>query len=498
MTFKQYVFGLALILGTSWMHAAERSEVLLNTKDTGFRGIWYYNQKLDNEYVYKYSGGLGTYCTNHYPFSVYAPQVDKTFFCYGGTDQKAHENDAKTGTLLHEVSYFDHKTGQVARPTILLDKKTSDAHDNPVLSIDEEGYLWIFSTSHGTGRPSYISRSKKPYCIDEFELVPVTKQMDGKDVPMDNFSYFQVWNVPGKGFIVFFTTYDNRILNDPKSKAIRVACFMTSRDGITWSEWKPIAGIVLGHYQNGAVWQDKKVGSAFNYHPNDPPRVGLNYRTNLYYVESTDFGETWQTVDGTPLEMPLRDKDIDSPARIRDYRSQNLNVYVMDLVYDQAGRPVILYMTSRGYESGPENDPRTWYVARWNGEAWDFSEVTDTDNNYDYGSLFLGENGTWHIVGTPGIGPQAYNTGGEVSLWVSRDDGKTWALERQMTENSEYNHCFPRRTVNAHPDFYAIWADGHGRQKSKSRLYFCNEKGDVFRLPEVMTGDFAFPEKLGQ
>ena len=473
-------------------------ETLMNAKDTGFRGLWYYNQKLDNEYVFKYSGGLGTYPANHYPFSIYAPEVDKTFFCYGGTDQAAHDEDAKEGTLLHEVSYYDHKTGKVARPTIVLDKKTSDAHDNPVMSIDEQGYIWIFSTSHGTGRPSWISRSKKPYDIDEFELVPATKQVDGKDVPLDNFSYFQVWNVPGKGFITFFTTYDNRILNDPNSRSARTLCFMTSRDGVTWSAWQPIAGIMFGHYQNGAVWQDKKVGSAFNYHPNDPPRIGLNYRTNLYYVESEDFGATWQTAGGKPLEMPLRDKDINCPALIRDYRSQQLNVYVMDLVYDEAGHPVILYMTSKGFESGPENGPRIWRVAGWNGESWDFNDVTESDNNYDYGSIFMDQNGAWHIVGTPGIGPQAYNTGGEVSLWVSCDRGKTWTKERQMTDKSELNHCYPRRTINAHPDFYAIWADGHGRQKSKSRIYFCNDKGDVFRLPEVMTGGFATPEKIGQ
>lgn len=469
-------------------------EVLINAKDDGFRGIWYYNQRLNNEYVFKYSGGLGTYCTNHYPFSVYAPEVDKTFFCYGGTDRAGHENDERKATLLHEVSYYDHKTGQVARPTIILDKKTDDAHDNPVMSIDEQGYIWVFSTSHGTGRPSYVSRSKKPYDIGEFELVPVTKKIEGRDVPMTNFSYFQVWNVPGKGFIVFFTTYDKSLLKDPETRSARTACFMTSRDGVTWSEWQPLAGIVRGHYQNGAVWKDKKVGSAFNYHPEDPPRVGLNYRTNLYYMESEDFGKTWKTADGKTLNVPLRDGDINCAALVRDYRSQELNVYVMDMVYDNEGRPIIIYITSKGFESGPENDPRTWCIAAWNGRNWDFGEITTSDNNYDYGSLFIDENDVWRIVGTSGIGPQAYNTGGEVSSWLSADRGKTWKLEKQLTDNSEFNHCFPRRTVGAHPDFYAIWADGHGRKKSKSRIYFCNEKGDVFRLPEVMTEDFAMPE----
>jgi len=50
--------------------------------------------------------------------------------------------------------------------------------------------------------------------------------------------------------------------------------------------------------------------------------------------------------------------------------------------------------------------------------------------------------------------------------------------------------------VNAHRDFYAFWADGHGRQPSASSLYFCNQAGDVYRLPQRMTAEFARPEKV--
>ncbi|HOX74436.1 MAG TPA: hypothetical protein PLB27_06955, partial [Bacteroidales bacterium] len=46
---------------------------LINKPDNGFRGIWYMNEPLQNEYKFKYSGGLGTYPANHYPFSVYVP-----------------------------------------------------------------------------------------------------------------------------------------------------------------------------------------------------------------------------------------------------------------------------------------------------------------------------------------------------------------------------------------------------------------------------------------
>ena len=73
----------------------ENMTLTLNQKDTGYRGIWYYNQPSGDEYVYKYSGGLGTYCAKHRPFAVYRPEVEKTFFCYGGTPVDAHLKHAK-------------------------------------------------------------------------------------------------------------------------------------------------------------------------------------------------------------------------------------------------------------------------------------------------------------------------------------------------------------------------------------------------------------------
>ncbi|MBN2131182.1 MAG: hypothetical protein JW741_16905, partial [Sedimentisphaerales bacterium] len=210
---------------------SKETRLTLNVKDTGYRGIWYMNQPLKNEYRYKYSGGLGTYCAKHRPFAVYCKKVNKTFFCYGGTIKgSVLDQEGARDSLLHMVSYYDHATGMVPRPTILLDKKTTDAHDNPVISMDDRGYIWIHSTSHGTSRPSYIHRSKRPYDVDEFERIEPTKIEDGKPVPMTNFSYMQPWFVPGCGFIAFFTRYNYPVARTP--------CAMTSPDGIHWSQWQ--------------------------------------------------------------------------------------------------------------------------------------------------------------------------------------------------------------------------------------------------------------------
>lgn len=456
----------------------------INEKDDGYRGIWYMNQPSNDEYVFKYSGGLATYCAKHQPFAVYSQKAKKTFFCYGGTSKDDYRK------LHHMVSYYDHVTGMVPRPTILLDKETEDAHDNPVISMDTQGYIWIFSTSHGISRPSYIHRSREPYSIDEFELVNATRIEDGKEIPFVNFSYMQVWNLPKHGFVAFLTHY-----HDP---AARTSFFITSQDGIQWSQWKKLAAIQEGHYQISAVCHNK-VATAFNFHPagNGLYAVGegLNWRTNLYYMETCDRGDTWQTVDGKRIDIPLM--DVANPSLVCDYQKQGLNVYLKDIQFDEEDKPVILYLTSRGYEAGPENAPRTWTIAYWDGEQWIITPaMEESDSNYDTGSLYIEGKGHWRIIAPTGNGPQPFNPGGEVAMWITENYGKSWIRIKQLTKNSEYNHTYVRCPVNANSEFYALWADGHARQPSSSRIYFSDKEGCVWVLPEKMDDDFVAPALL--
>jgi hypothetical protein len=81
-------------------------------------------------------------------------------------------------------------------------------------------------------------------------------------------------------------------------------------------------------------------------------------------------------------------------------------------------------------------------------------------------------------------------------MWTSANQGKSWKKIKQLTRGSQYNHGYCRKPVGANPEFYAFWADGHGRQPSPSRLYFCDREGNVRMLPPKMTGEFAKPESL--
>jgi hypothetical protein len=82
-----------------------------------------------------------------------------------------------------------------------------------------------------------------------------------------------------------------------------------------------------------------------------------------------------------------------------------------------------------------------------------------------------------------------------MAMWLSRDRGRSWTRTRQLTRDSARNHSYARAPVNAHPDFYALWADGDAKKPSESSLYFTNRAGSrVWRLPVAMKEDFARPE----
>jgi hypothetical protein len=423
----------------------------------GYRGIWFTLGQV-TKHGDKYSGGLGTYTANHVPMAVYAPQVDKTFFTYGGTVKGKRY-------LLIMASCFDHKTGQVPRPVIVHDKEgVDDPHDNAAINIDDQGHVWIFVSGRGRKRPGFKYRSKEPYSVAAFERVSE-----------EEMTYPQPTFVPGKGWFHLFTKYTKG----------RELYWETSADGRTWSDDHKLAGLG-GHYQVSNRCGDK-IASFFNYHPGG----NVDKRTNLYYVQTTDFGKTWTTVDGRPLAVPL--SDVQNPALVIDYAAQKKLQYTCDLNFDAAGNPLLLYVTSHHFAPGPDGNPRELVLTRWDGKAWQTSAITPTDHNYDMGSLWVSGD-EWRVIAPTLPGPQPGGGGGEMCLWVSADQGKTWTRKEQMTRGSTLNHNYARRPLNARDPFFAFWADGDPGKLTESRLYFGDSTGRrVWVLPYDMPGDLAAP-----
>jgi len=462
---------LFIRLKEGWEDLPHSCPKLLNAKDDGFRGLWYYNQRIKGKYRFKYSGAMGTAFEGYVPMGVYAPKVDKTFFCWGGTDEL-------NTTLYHCISYYDHKTGLVARPTIVVDKHSIDAHDNPVMNIDAKGYIYIFSPSHGLTRPSCISKSVRPYDISHFEIVWA-----------GNFSYTQPWFVNGKGCLLISTVYNT------DGEWQRLNYISTSGDGRNWTDKRKFVFIEDGDYLRSWQAPNGKIGVTFDRHPEDMRPKPLNYRTDVFYVETDDFGKTWKNAAGQTVTLPIEKRE--NPSLVFKYREQGLNAYIKGVRYDSAGRPLILYLLSKGYEAGPENGPRIWCIARWTGSEWkEIRTGIESGNNYDFGVLYVNSDDDWTLLGATELGPQAYNPGGELAAWRTCDGGKTWKKERQLTKNSPRNHNYARQPLNYHRDFAAFWFDGDGLKPSISRMYFCDRGFNVYSLPLKFEGDFAKPERL--
>ena len=457
---------LAILIGYSSI--AQSS--LNNQKIDGYKGIWFTLGQF-SEYGDKYSGGLGTYTAKHRPLAIYVPQVKKTFFVYGGTTSADEKH------LLCMISYFDHKTKMVPRPTVVYDKQgVDDPHDDPSLAIDDKGYIWVFVSGRGQRRPGFKYKSDKPYNINSFTKI-IEEEM----------TYPQpLWDGE-KGFFHFFTKYTGE----------RELYFESSKNGVDWSDDVKLAGIIeegaekSGHYQVSGK-KGILICTFFNRHPNG----NVDKRTDLYYAQTMDFGNTWTTIDGIKLQLPMT--TVDCGAQLVNYASEGKNVYMKDMNFDSNGNPICLYITSGGHKPGPENDPREWKITHYNGSIWQTRSICTSDHNYDMGSLYV-DGKKWTVIGPTEVGPQKYQTGGEIVIWESKDEGRTWLKKRVITNNSKQNHTYVRRPVNAKNPFFAFWADGDPTGFSKSFLYFSDSKGkNIYQLPYEMNNDFIKPVIIDQ
>jgi hypothetical protein len=490
-----------LVTGTSYNPAIAQTAAI---PASGFQGIWYEVTGGDSDYPNKYGGGLATYPQQITPMGIYSAEANKTFFAFN------FDLDPGNGLNIgHAISYFDHATGLVARPQIWINKQTEDAHDAPTLAIDDDGYIYMFSMTHGEVRQAYISKSSQPFSINSYtSLLSPSSPSDlavfgnPPESPSQSgatrFSYASPWYVPNAQENEKFLLLHTRYLDGQRD------LFTTSSiDGDTWTSRKSLAQIESGQYQLSWIKPDgETVGSVLDVHPTG---LGLDWRTDLYYLQTSDQAKTWQTIDGVTLvnntgsnNDPLTsrpDGPGDGAAQVYD-AAPGERVYFKDLNYDATGNPVILFLTSPTHIPGDYGNPgpdRFVKTAHWTGSNWQINNVTTTDHNYDHGSLYVEDDGTWRIIAPFIDGPQQYGTGGEMGMWTSTNQGQSWNLDKQLTAGSYHNHTYARRPLNAQDDFYAFWAEGNAFERSDVTLLYTNKSGDVFQLPFNMTTDFAAP-----
>jgi hypothetical protein len=434
---------------------------VLNVRAPGYKGLWSSSMLADRS-EFRFSGGMATYSAQHNPTSIFSAKAGKTFFVYGGTSSPSISH------LQIMVSYFDHKTSMVPKPVIVLDKDgVNDPQDNATISMDSQGYIYVFVSGIGRTRPGYIFKSNLPYSIDSFEILK-----EGEIV------FPQPWWVNDSIFIMFHTRF-------MKGRELFIS---NSTDGKNWSNAKKIVG--FGGHNLVTESDGRSIVAAFNYFPGG----GIDKQTNLYFMMSDDLGKTWRSGDGKVIQIPLN--LIHNEALVRDFETEKKHVYIKDINIDATGNPVILILISNDYRPGPGGDPRDLIIVHRKENKWMFTKICELFHNYSMGSVFIKEN-EWTVIAPTSPGPKKYGTGGEMVKWVSTDQGNSWKMSAEITKNSEFNGTFARRPVNASKSFYSFWCDGDPEKRSESRLYFTDEScRNIWVLPYNMERDLERPKKL--
>src|SRR5690606_13135965 len=97
-----------------------------------------------------------------------------------------------------------------------------------------------------------------------------------------------------------------------------------SADGRRWTDPELLAHIDMGDYQISWPHQGR-VATVFDMHPSKGRAgTGLNFRSNIYYLETPDAGRTWTTVQGARVPLPVT--TIENPARVLDSLSADRSV----------------------------------------------------------------------------------------------------------------------------------------------------------------------------
>ncbi len=311
------------------------------------------------------------------------------------------------------ITYFDHATGTFATPVNLGESAPRrDPHCNPRLTIDADGYLYVFWGSHNTNQ--LMRRSVIPETIDSWDD---TKMMLGR------YTYPQVFFLGNTMYWFYRRWYDTWV-------------YRTSTDyqmGWTWSDEhvvmdEPGSQVPYPIFMRGDETPTPRIHVAWNVYD------GTLWR-DVYYACSDDGGASWKTRAGAPLSLPLSQNSAD-PV----YSFPYLHGWVDDLQLTREHEPVILFM-----EGDDGSVPNLVKIARFQGGAWTTQTVTDAAaSRYNLPAMRVEAAGLMRVYAPIGGDPNGNIPGcygGEIREFTSRDGGDSWINTRDLTRDSPFLHC---------------------------------------------------------
>lgn len=414
------------------------------------------------ESVPKYSGNLSTYTAKHYPTAV-KHSNNLVYFTYSGpvkldgsdtyastagegqttTPSQFFDSRGKSRALGIYLAQYNPAIDKVSEPVLIHAKYTDDPHDNAVVNIDDEGYIYVLVAGRGQRRGAFLYKSTLPGAIDSFSDI----SPDNVDYTNFNSGFDHIgiaypkmfWiNSDGGYFRLIYTVY----CNSPACGQRNIFSAKLNINGTTKATLTQIDRIAgfKGHYSIANA-RGNDIVVAFNVHLNN----SVDHRTNLYYMHSNDGGASWNNANNSPVTIPMLTQASLDQVTAREYYHEGQTVkrriYIKDINFSGTGnnkKPMILYVGAIGTNSYIPNTTVDHYLAKafHDGTKWTQARLSnDVDHNYSSGMLVSDNSDTYDIY-FPATAQNENNAlgGGAVAKTVTLGDSKTQYNLTYMTQ----------------------------------------------------------------
>ena len=396
-------------------------------------GAWYSCCSI-NDYT-QYHTPAATYYTTLRPNGIrFAGMHDRSYFVYGDYSRDP------------AIRYYDNSTGILSEAVIAgRTQIPGDAHGNPSLLIDDDGYIYVFFGCHHN--PIQVRRSKAPENILEWEeevQISVTA------------TYPQPYMLDSGTIITSFR----------ESAGVATAGwgYVTSTSkGQEWSSCRLLVSEPKNFiYALSEVVRNSSGESSYHL-AITPFSDETRLYENIYYLRSDDGMETFQASDGTVIAgeppFPLSQLEL-------VYVNTDSSSHINDFAIGGDGTPFILF------NEGPWSQaalpaPGEWKLARRSEAGWVISSIAPCNHLFDRGCLLVDR--APHLRAFLPAGKDLHD-GGEMIEYSSEDNGLTWELSDQITWNSGLSHNYAVRVLGAAQDFQVFWSFGSSEPCGSSAM----------------------------
>lgn len=412
-------------------------------------GIWF--EQLFENGTSKYSGGMATYSEKHRPIAIYNKTFHKTYFVFGGSN-------FYSGKLQVTIGYYDHHLNKFSEPEIVWEKETLDPHENASISIDNDGFIYVFANAHGNRGEARVFKSVVPGEIYQFETIYPYLSETGES--LSQFSYLQVWYDKVHGFLGVFTRYG--------FGTKRTLCFARSLDGRNWVDFKVLSTINEGSYHI-STYQNNILYVAFDQHPPNENGPGIDSRSNLYLIYSSDQGKSWSSFESEEnITSPIN--KIDNNALVFDTHTSNFNLHLKDIITDKFNRPVVLFS-----ENERTTNVCNWYLAEWSGGFRKKHLIGITDHPFDMGAMSRNQD---ELTILCSMGFESGDCGGNLrKIELDLTNYRITGIREYEQKFSNYQ----KAVVNGLPDFEFFWCTGDPNGYSEVPLFYMNNS-EILRI----------------